>query len=179
MQQLQQKGKKSRTAFNVSVQIINLPLSVLNSYASCHSKNPSSLAHIFTCGQQQMWQTWQTWLNNTLFQCVWVLLQKRMLLMHDAFALAIFFHGPMVNWFNEMTPWKTNPQKNFTREYLFSTLTCRNGSPSSHQTIRCSPRKGECAVKGRSVTCSLLLLEVYEVKLHPQQKNTSNRAGTE
>lgn len=135
MQQLQQKGKKSRTAFNVPVQIINLPLSVLNSYASCHSKNPSSLAHIFTCGQQQMWQTG---LNTTLFQCVWALLQKRMLMMYFHW----LFYGPMVNWFNEMIPWKTNPLKNFTPEYLSSTLTCRNDSPSSHRIIRCSPRKG-------------------------------------
>lgn len=33
--------------------------------------------------------------------------------------------------------------------------------------------------KGRSFTCSLLLLEVYEVKLHPQQKNTRNRSSME
>jgi len=29
----------------------------------------------------------------------------------DAFALALFFCGRMVSWFNKMILWKTNPQK--------------------------------------------------------------------
>lgn len=143
MQQLQQKGRKSGTAFNVSLQRINAPLSVLNSYVSCHSKKSIQLSTYLYLwlvgGVKDVAQ------HYSLLVCLGTATQNAT---PDAQCVhtGAFFLGSFVNlWLlGKLVQYyvKANSQKALSPGYLSRTLTCRDDLPSSHKVIRCSPRKG-------------------------------------